>query len=153
MTKVLAFLLTSAQIVIVEPPPRPWAPPSGVSEFTQQRVGRWRVSTWTANDSRVVRLQRRRSGFTLIYERSYEYGQLSDSAEVVVANCAHGDPVMDGPQEPHVGAVRSALLSHLAWCEVPASRAARMLQGLEDALPLVLARSRAAAAAAATGAR
>jgi hypothetical protein len=144
------------EILVVEPRRSPWTRPSGVSHYTQRRIAGWRVTTWTdeAGD-RIVRLQRWRSGDTLIYGRTYLPGGLEvhDRAEVVVGNCAQGDPVWErGGPEPSLHHVRAALAEHLDWCGAAPETANRMLQGFELAFPLLVTRSRAAAADAAAAA-
>jgi hypothetical protein len=64
----LALLLILQQnVLLVEPRRSPWARPSGVSHYAQHRIAGWRVMTWTdEHGDWIVRLQRWRSGFTLI---------------------------------------------------------------------------------------
>jgi len=150
MTAILAPLLFLAQgVLLVEPLQSPWARPSGASHYRQHRVAGWRVLTWTdRGGDRIVRLQRWRRGFTLIYERWYRPGDAPfDRAEIIVGNCARGDPVWEeGGREPGSAEVRAALLRHLGWCEVAPDSAARMIEGFERAYPAAAARGRAAAA-------
>jgi hypothetical protein len=157
MSPLLALLLFGQQDVLLVEPRRssPWTPPSGALHFTQRRVAGWRVSTWTHDiaGDRVVRLQRWQSGYTLIYQRWYLPGGASvqDRAEVVVGNCAHGDPLReDGGPEPRRRQVWAALTQNLVWCGVARDAAGRMLTGFDRAFAVVLARSRLAAADAAT---
>jgi hypothetical protein len=153
MTTLLALLLILQQDILpVEPRRSPWAPPSGVSHYAQHRVAGWRVMTWTeGSGDRIVRLQRWRPGFTLIYERWYPPGDRAfDRAEVVVGNCARGDPVWQGGRpEPGIRDVRSALVDRLSGCDVARNAADRLLEGFDRAFPLAAARSHAAAADAA----
>jgi len=142
-------------VILVEPVRSPWARPSGVSHFRQRRVGDWRITTWRDNSAgdRVVRLQRWRPGYTLIYERNYLPGGIDafDRAETVVGNCANGDGVAADhtlPPPPPT-TVRAVLLERLAHCWVAPAAADRMLQGFERAYTVVETRSRAALADAA----
>jgi hypothetical protein len=159
----LAFLfLTSAQdslpddgggqdIVLVEPVRSPWARPTGSSRFTESRIGDWRVSTWTDSaGDHVVRLQRSQSGDTIIYERWYSsYTEYPiDRAQVLIGNCATGDPVgNDRLPEPDAPAVRAALVSRLAWCDVRPHTTATMLYGFNRAFAVFASKSRLAEAA------
>jgi hypothetical protein len=76
-----------------------------------------------------------------------------DRADVVVGNCARGDPVWEkGRPVPGLVEVQAALVERLSWCEVPRAAAARMLDGYERAFPFTAARARAATADAAAAA-
>lgn len=154
MTPLLALLMILRQdaggddIPIVEPRRASWARPSNITHFTERRIAGWRVRTWTDSaGDRIVRLQRWLSRDTLIYERWYRPGEgMFDSAEVVVGNCAQGDPVVArGSAEPSAAQVRAALQAHLARCQVGPRAAARMLGGFDRAYPVVIARGRATA--------
>jgi hypothetical protein len=144
------------QLILVEPVRSPWARPSGVSHYRQRRVGDWRITTWRDSGAgdRVVRLQRWRPGYTLIYERYYLPGGIDafDRAGIVVGNCAHGDRVSTDhilPPPPRA-TVRAALLERLARCWVAPAAAESMLQGFERAYTMIETRSLAALADAAT---